>query len=201
MCRWPWGRSNFTFPALALSLGEVLCGDFLFGGNVAIKTNERALNLSRKIQSQILKEEWRIKNDDGNSVAFDVTAGRIKHGIDRGQGETSDKKPQGGEISSISCASVLLLPTLPFAAPRHNVLLLKAFNTSYTSIWNCLEIPAMHVPCKDVIGGTLPTGFSIVGSSDSVCLSVAAFLEAGGLVGAPTNLFDADRLEKDNIMQ
>ncbi|XP_072945229.1 fatty-acid amide hydrolase 2-B-like [Epargyreus clarus] len=69
---------------------------------------------------------------------------------------------------------VFLYPTHPTAAPYHNEPLFKAMNFSYTSIINCLGMPATNIPIGLGKEG-LPLGFQVIANhnNDRLCLAVA----------------------------
>ncbi|XP_013199410.1 fatty-acid amide hydrolase 2-B [Amyelois transitella] len=69
---------------------------------------------------------------------------------------------------------VFLYPTHPTPAPYHNEPVLRAFNFSYTSIINCVGLPATAVPLGLSREG-LPIGIQVVANhnNDRLCLAVA----------------------------
>lgn len=73
---------------------------------------------------------------------------------------------------------VFIYPTHPTAAPFHNEPLVKPMNFSYTSIINCLGLPATTVPMGLNKEG-LPIGFQVVANhnNDRLCLAVAEELD------------------------
>lgn len=58
---------------------------------------------------------------------------------------------------------LLVLPTLPFLAPKHNLALLKFLNVGSTCIFNVLEMPATQIPVGISKDG-LPIGVQVVGN-------------------------------------
>ncbi len=73
---------------------------------------------------------------------------------------------------------VLLLPTFPRPAPRHNRPMLRFYEAGYTGLFNALEMPATQIPCGLDPEG-LPTGVQAVGrhGDDAVTIAVAVALE------------------------
>lgn len=74
--------------------------------------------------------------------------------------------------------SVFLYPTHPTVAPYHNEPIFRAFNFSYTSLVNLLQMPACNIPLGLGSEG-LPLGLQVVANydNDRLCLAVASELE------------------------
>lgn len=74
--------------------------------------------------------------------------------------------------------SVFLYPTHPTVAPYHNEPLCKAFNFSYTALFNLLGLPATNIPLGLGSEG-LPLGIQVVANydRDRLCFAVACELE------------------------
>ena len=77
--------------------------------------------------------------------------------------------------------SVLLLPTLPIQAPKHDASLLHPVDWAYCGIWNALELPATQIPISNVCERNLPVGVQLVGLKDEHTLMLAAYLEKQGI--------------------
>ena len=77
---------------------------------------------------------------------------------------------------------VMLYPTLPVAAPRHNDNILRIWDAGITGIFNALEMPSTAVPLG-LNGQALPIGMQIVGprGKDNLTIGVAMKLEEAGL--------------------
>ncbi len=74
--------------------------------------------------------------------------------------------------------TVILYPSYPTAAPRHNQALLPPVYWMYTAIFNAMELPVTQVPVGQDRGG-LPLGVQVVGprGRDYVPIAVAQYLE------------------------
>lgn len=74
--------------------------------------------------------------------------------------------------------AVMLYPTLPQPAPRHNDLLFSFFDASFTAIFNVMELPVTAVPLGLDKAG-LPLGIQVVASrfQDHVGIAFAIALE------------------------
>jgi fatty acid amide hydrolase 2 len=74
---------------------------------------------------------------------------------------------------------LLLMPTHPRAAPRHDAPLLRPMDFAYTAIFNVLELPVTAVPIGLGAGG-LPLGVQLAASrgEDHLPLAAAVALEA-----------------------
>lgn len=74
--------------------------------------------------------------------------------------------------------SVFLYPTHPTVAPYHNEPIFRAFNFSYTSLINLLQMPSCSIPLGLGSEG-LPLGIQVVANynNDRLCLEVASELE------------------------
>mmetsp|Transcript_78188 Transcript_78188/g.253826 ORF Transcript_78188/g.253826 Transcript_78188/m.253826 type:complete len:574 (+) Transcript_78188:69-1790(+) len=77
---------------------------------------------------------------------------------------------------------VFLMPTLPRHGCKHDELLLRVFDSCFTSIWNAVEFPATSVPVGSAPNGT-PLGLQIVSTrgNDELTLGLAVELERAGL--------------------
>ncbi|CAB3234072.1 unnamed protein product [Arctia plantaginis] len=73
---------------------------------------------------------------------------------------------------------VFLYPTHPTTAPYHNEPLFRPFNFCYTSVFNCLGLPATTVPLGLSKDG-LPIGIQVIANynQDRICLAVAEELD------------------------
>ena len=93
-------------------------------------------------------------------------------------------------IAQIGVNGVLLHPTYPSTAPRHNVPMLQPFAFAYSGIFNVLGFPVTQVPMGLDSKG-LPLGMQVVGipGNDAVTIAVAQALERqfGGWVPPFTN--------------
>ncbi|XP_054157382.1 fatty-acid amide hydrolase 2-like [Oppia nitens] len=89
---------------------------------------------------------------------------------------------------------VLIYPTLPFTAPKHNVTLLNTNNIGYTMIFNITGNPVTQVPLGLTKDG-LPMGCQVVAApyNDHLTIGVAELLEKefGGWV-PPFNIENSD---------
>lgn len=72
--------------------------------------------------------------------------------------------------------SVLILPTLPFAAPYHNEIPLFVASTCYTHIFNVLGLPSTQCPVGLNRMG-LPIGVQIIGGRGNDHLTIACAVE------------------------
>lgn len=72
--------------------------------------------------------------------------------------------------------SVLILPTLPFAAPYHNEIPLFLASTCYTHIFNVLGLPSTQCPVGFNKKG-LPIGVQIVSKRGNDHLTIACAVE------------------------
>lgn len=74
--------------------------------------------------------------------------------------------------------TILILPTHPRQAPRHDVPLRHPFDFIYTGIFNALELPATAVP-MGLGPGRVPLGVQIVAGHgrDHLCIAAAMMLE------------------------
>ena len=83
--------------------------------------------------------------------------------------------------------AVMLYPSYPSVAPRHDVPLLHPFYCSYCAVLNAMELPVTQVPLG-LNGRGLPLGVQVVGAhgSDHLTIAVARELEDrfGGWVPA-----------------
>lgn len=77
---------------------------------------------------------------------------------------------------------VLILPTFPRPAPRHNRTMLRPFDLGYTALFNALDSPVTAVPMGLVEPANIPTGVQIVGArgNDHLTISAAVTLEEAG---------------------
>jgi fatty acid amide hydrolase 2 len=77
---------------------------------------------------------------------------------------------------------VFLYPTHPEAAPKHKTTLLKFVNTSYTAVFNILEVPITQCPLGFNKDG-LPLGVQVVAGPRNDHLSLAVAQEIGRRFG------------------
>lgn len=86
---------------------------------------------------------------------------------------------------------VFIYPTHPTIAPYHNEPIARAFNFSYTAIFNVLGLPCTSVPLGLGNNERLPIGLQVVASrnQDRLCLAVASEFERafGGWVAPGTS--------------
>ena len=80
--------------------------------------------------------------------------------------------------SYLNKKSVLLLPTFPTTAIKHNRSYLSPFDFLYAAIFNVLELPATSVPVS-ISKNNLPISIQIVGAHgcDHIPISIACYLE------------------------
>jgi fatty acid amide hydrolase 2 len=73
---------------------------------------------------------------------------------------------------------VLIMPTLPQTAPRHNHSMLRPFDMMFTGIFNVLEVPVTSAPMGVGPHG-VPLGVQIIGAAgqDALTMSVAEALQ------------------------
>jgi fatty acid amide hydrolase 2 len=87
----------------------------------------------------------------------------------------------------LDARTVLLLPTMPRAAPRHGGMFLRFADSGWCGLWNVLGLPATTVPAGFTRGG-LPIGLQVVAGRglDHVALAGAQAVESttGGWVRA-----------------
>ena len=81
-------------------------------------------------------------------------------------------------VSLLGDDGVMLFPSYPTVAPRHNVALFPPIKWMYTAIFNVLELPVTQVPLGLDRAG-LPLGIQVVGShgNDHLTIAVACELE------------------------
>lgn len=74
---------------------------------------------------------------------------------------------------------VLIMPTMPTVAYKHNVGLLKTQDLKFPSLFNRLQVPVTHVHLKLDKKNQLPYGFSIVSKpyNDAITISIAEEIE------------------------
>lgn len=78
--------------------------------------------------------------------------------------------------------AVLVMPTHPRTAPRHDTPLTRPFDFVYTGIINVLELPATTIP-MGLGPGMVPLGVQVVAGHGKDHLSIAAALFLEGVVG------------------
>lgn len=127
LARWAVGRSEHTFPAIALGLIEKLPA------------------LTGK-----------------GARSFEALADTLRAEVE----------------TALGTRGVLLFPSYPRTAPRHNVPLLLPVHWMYTAIFNALELPVTQVPLGLDSKG-LPLGVQVVGArgTDALTIAVARALE------------------------
>lgn len=74
--------------------------------------------------------------------------------------------------------AVLIMPTLPQTAPRHNHSMLRPFDMMFTALFNVLEVPVTSAP-MGVGNMGVPLGVQIIGAvgQDALTMSVAEALQ------------------------
>lgn len=85
--------------------------------------------------------------------------------------------------------AILLMPTFPAGAPRHNFSAFRPIDFAYTGLFNVLEFPATTVPAGLDPKG-LPTGVQVVAArgGDALTIAAALLLEEGGCRWVPPAL-------------
>ena len=83
---------------------------------------------------------------------------------------------------ALAGGAVLIAPTHPRAAPKHDAPLLRPFDFIYTAIFNVLEVPVTAVP-MGLGPGRIPLGVQIVAAHGQDHLAIAAALELENIVG------------------
>jgi fatty acid amide hydrolase 2 len=79
----------------------------------------------------------------------------------------------------IGPGGLLVCPTHPRTAPRHNAAVLHPFDFLYTAVFNALRVPATTAPCGfDVDGLPLSVQFAAARGADNITLAAAAVVEA-----------------------
>ncbi|CAL1292219.1 unnamed protein product [Larinioides sclopetarius] len=78
--------------------------------------------------------------------------------------------------------TILLMPTLPVAAPHHSESLPVQLSICHTSLFNILGLPATHCPLGFTKKG-LPYGIQIVGSQSNDPLTIACAVELEKVFG------------------
>ncbi|WP_239373737.1 amidase [Snodgrassella gandavensis] len=80
--------------------------------------------------------------------------------------------------SYLNKKSILLLPTFPTTAIKHNRSYISPFDFLYTAVFNVLELPATSVPIS-FSNNNLPISIQIVGAHgfDHIPISIACYLE------------------------
>lgn len=80
--------------------------------------------------------------------------------------------------STLGKNGILLCPTMPEEAPKHNTSALKGLDVSLTGIFNALGLPSVQVPVGFNSNG-LPIGIQVVSvpNNDRLCLETAVQLE------------------------
>lgn len=77
----------------------------------------------------------------------------------------------------LSNNAVLMMPTWPTVAPKHQTTILRGFDAAYTSIMNALELCTTHCPMGLTKSEHLPLGFS---GRRSVCKCFVVFTVCSG---------------------
>lgn len=72
--------------------------------------------------------------------------------------------------------SILILPTMPFAAPYHNEIVIHLASISYAAIFNVFGLPVTQCPAGLNKQG-LPLGLSIIGQKGNDPLTISCALE------------------------
>jgi fatty acid amide hydrolase 2 len=74
---------------------------------------------------------------------------------------------------------LLVCPTHPRTAPRHNVALLHPFDFLYTAVFNALRVPATTAPCGFAADGLpLSVQFAATRGADNITIAAAAVVES-----------------------
>lgn len=216
--------SSNTFPALLLSFAEFISD---LPAMQAEKEKFSAWGLSMKEELEyLLSPEY---SDDCHSCSSDDASNRKSSDTASSLSENSealsdkvflstemdhtesssnrkDSPPDGCKPRVVAKEHILLLPSLPTPAPFHAESIMRVFDTSNTSFFNVMELPATAVPLglsnPPPTGGKyprrsrsrqpstsrashMPVGMQIVGGPkrDHVTIGVAMALEEAGLVG------------------
>ena len=131
--RWICGFSPHTFPALALAIFDW----YLVSDAQNQYLDGRAKLLRRKME-RLLATTTTGKADETRSEQGQSGCQSAGKNCEEDRGEQDRVEEHH---------SVLVMPTLPWcAAPWHDEMLPGFLNTAYTSVWNCLELPATAVP-------------------------------------------------------
>eukprot|EP00931_Biecheleriopsis_adriatica_P067494 TRINITY_DN41628_c0_g1_i1.p1 TRINITY_DN41628_c0_g1~~TRINITY_DN41628_c0_g1_i1.p1 ORF type:complete len:546 (+),score=99.61 TRINITY_DN41628_c0_g1_i1:108-1745(+) len=82
---------------------------------------------------------------------------------------------------------VFVMPTLPRHAPKHDELLFRFLDSSFTCIWNAVEFPSTAVPLGSTAQG-LPLGVQIISTRgrDELTISIAVELAKAGVASCAT---------------
>lgn len=82
------------------------------------------------------------------------------------------------KLKNLIGSGVMVVPSLPLPAPKHNHLLFRVPDVAATCIYNALEFPVTQVPLGLNEGG-LPVGVQVVANhnQDHLCIAVAESLE------------------------
>jgi len=102
----------------------------------------------------------------------------------------------------LSSNAVILFPSHPTVAPKHNYPLMRPFNFVYTAFFNTLELPVTQVPLGLSHETHLPLGVQVVGAHghDHITISIAMALEKRfGWTPPPiSNLLNKSNKNKSN---
>jgi fatty acid amide hydrolase 2 len=124
---------------------------------------------------------WALRRSHHTLPAIGL--GIIEELMDRLPGLEAASTAAGVELkreldSMLKPFTVILYPTYPTSAPRHNRALLPPVYWMYTAVLNALELPVTQVPIGQD-GNGLPLGVQVVGprGRDFVPIAVAQYLE------------------------
>lgn len=96
---------------------------------------------------------------------------------------------------------VLIMPTLPTVAYKHNVSLTKTPDCRFPALFNVLELPVTHATMRLDKQHQLPFGYSIAAApyQDHLTLAMAEEIEAafGGWVPPPSGHQPTDKMKKE----
>lgn len=164
----------------------------LFGiDNMALELFKMPLGLSKHTKESIITIILGSKVPRDRERAFPLCEQFEKYAAE-----------QKDEIENIlGDNGVLIVPTLPTVAYKHNVSLLKTQDIRFPTIFNALQLPVTHATMRLDKKHKLPFGFSIVakGYNDFITLTVAEEIEStfGGWV--PPEVKSTSAVE-DNVI-